>query len=104
MNKKILLLTLSLLAIVFSCGENAKASSKESAFKKSTSKEDYLNSYSRSNNKAMEANFNSYADVNSKGSSSVENKKTTLKKNKKFNKKFKGNNMNQASMSAYTIN
>ena len=49
MKKIILLLSISLSAIIFSCGENAKASSKESAFKKSTSKEDYVNSLNNSN-------------------------------------------------------
>ena len=87
----------------YSCAEDAKASSKQSTFKKSTSKEDYLSSLNKSNNKKMNTNFNSYANENSK-KVSVESKKTTLKKKKKFNKKFKSNNTNQANMSAYTIN
>lgn len=103
MKKTILLLSILVSVIFFSCGENAKASSKESTFKKSTSKEDYVNSLNNSNNKIMKSNFNSYGNIDSK-KTSVESKKTTLKKKKKFNKKFKGNNMNQASMSAYTTN
>ena len=102
MNKLLLLLTFISTSLVFSCGEDAKASSKKSGFNKSTSKEDYVNSLNVSN-KSMTSNFNSYGS-SSLNKPSAQTKKTTLKKNKKFNKKFKGNNMNQASMSAYTIN
>lgn len=102
MNKLILLLTVISTSLVFSCGEDAKASSKKSGFNKSTSKEDYVNSLNVSN-KSMTSNFNSYGSQ-SLNKASVQTKKTTLKKNKKFNKKFKGNNTNQANMSAYTIN
>ena len=80
MKKIILIFTLFFLVNFYSCAEDAKASSKQSSFKKSTSKEDYLSSLNKSNNKKMNTNFNSYVNENSKKVSVVSKKNNSKEK------------------------